>query len=365
MDTIKISCAMIVKNEERTLKRCLESIKDSVDEIVVIDTGSTDNTKAIARAFTDKVFEYKWMDDFSDARNYALTFCTGDWIIVIDADEYVENSIRSLITDFISNNPNAVGKIAQINETINNDHVQLSQCVLSRLFPRGIRFTGRVHEQLDTDKVRVYTGIRFLHDGYLHNNKVSRNTKLLEMAIADNPVDGYNVFQLAHQYFLDNSYKKASIFFEKALDIVNTSDNIYPHLISNYLFTLMKIQAWDKGIFLIEQNYDFMKYYADFHFTCATFFMEAAFHDPERYIHLMQLIPECYENCLVIGESDQHDHIIGTGSFLAEFNLAVYYETTGNLELATKFYSASANNGYLPALKRTALIDTNRKVPLH
>lgn len=84
-----ISLCMIVKNEEQTLKRCLNSAKGFVDEIIIVDTGSTDNTKKIARQFTDKVLDFVWCDDFSKARNFSFSFASKDYILWLDADDVV------------------------------------------------------------------------------------------------------------------------------------------------------------------------------------------------------------------------------------------------------------------------------------
>ena len=87
---MSLSLCMIVKNEERVLRRCLESIKDAVDEIVVVDTGSEDNTREIARKYTDKVYNFLWQDDFSGARNFSFSKARGDYIMWLDADDVVE-----------------------------------------------------------------------------------------------------------------------------------------------------------------------------------------------------------------------------------------------------------------------------------
>ncbi|MFZ7130916.1 MAG: glycosyltransferase [Eubacteriales bacterium] len=84
---ITISLCMIVRNEEDTLARCLNSIKDVVDEIIIVDTGSSDNTKEIAKTFTDKIMDFQWIDDFSAARNYAFQQATQDYILWLDADD--------------------------------------------------------------------------------------------------------------------------------------------------------------------------------------------------------------------------------------------------------------------------------------
>lgn len=93
---MRISVVMIVKNEEVLLGRCLESVKEA-DEIIICDTGSTDRTVEIAKRYTDKVFtDYKWNDSYCDARNHAKSKATGDWILSIDADEFLEGGFDSV-----------------------------------------------------------------------------------------------------------------------------------------------------------------------------------------------------------------------------------------------------------------------------
>lgn len=96
-----LSLCMIVKNEENFLERCLNSVKGLVDEIIIVDTGSTDKTKEIARRFTDKVFDFEWCDDFSAARNESLKHATGDWILVLDADEVIAERDHDIIRELI------------------------------------------------------------------------------------------------------------------------------------------------------------------------------------------------------------------------------------------------------------------------
>src|SRR4051794_40673333 len=83
----KLSLCMIVKNESKHLANCLESVEGVVDEIIIVDTGSTDDTVEIAKSYGAKVYHYEWNDNFSDARNESIKYATGDWILVLDADE--------------------------------------------------------------------------------------------------------------------------------------------------------------------------------------------------------------------------------------------------------------------------------------
>ena len=84
---ISVSLCMIVKNEEDVLERCLKSVAGLVDEIIIVDTGSTDRTREIATHFTNQIFDFPWQDDFSAARNAVMDRCTGKWYLTVDADE--------------------------------------------------------------------------------------------------------------------------------------------------------------------------------------------------------------------------------------------------------------------------------------
>lgn len=91
---ITISLCMIVKNEEKVLRRCLDSVHDLVDEIIIVDTGSTDKTKEIAKAYTDKIYDFTWIGDFAAARNFSFSKCSMDYIYHADADEVLDEENR-------------------------------------------------------------------------------------------------------------------------------------------------------------------------------------------------------------------------------------------------------------------------------
>lgn len=98
MKNIIISLCMIVKNEEKCLKRCLSSVENFADEIIIVDTGSTDKTKEIAKIFTDKIYDFVWVDDFSKARNFAFTKANGKYIMWLDADDFISpDNLKKLI----------------------------------------------------------------------------------------------------------------------------------------------------------------------------------------------------------------------------------------------------------------------------
>jgi glycosyltransferase involved in cell wall biosynthesis len=175
----KLSLAMIVKNESRCLGRCLQSVRGVVDEIVVADTGSTDDTIKIAREFGAKISNFEWVDDFAAARNFALRQAAGDWILVLDADEWADETLAGEISAFVRGKP-AAGMLKVVSDFRRHNQLLRSQCFIARLCPRGAHFAGRIHEQLIAPLPRARLRGDLWHDGYLENRKSARNMRLLE-----------------------------------------------------------------------------------------------------------------------------------------------------------------------------------------
>ena len=135
---------MIVKDEEEVLKNCLDSIKKIVDEIIIVDTGSTDNTKNIAYKYTHKVYDFIWENDFSKARNYAISKATKDYILWLDADDYLnKESINRFKT--LKSNINDEIDIYYFLYEFNQNYEPFYR---ERLFKNNgkLKFVGKVHE---------------------------------------------------------------------------------------------------------------------------------------------------------------------------------------------------------------------------
>ena len=113
----KISVCSIVKNEEKNIGKMLESVSKYDFEIIVVDTGSSDATKEIALKYTDKVYDFEWCDDFSAAKNYAASLSSNNWILFLDADEWIESIDLEEVDYFIRKYPNAVGSVWMDNLT--------------------------------------------------------------------------------------------------------------------------------------------------------------------------------------------------------------------------------------------------------
>ena len=112
----KISGCLIVKNEENNLPRCLKSLSPFVDELIIVDTGSTDTTKQVVQEFTSQLFHFDWCDDFAAARNFALGKTSGDWILTLDADEeLIATSEQNLFREFAIIEESDLGDLSEVN----------------------------------------------------------------------------------------------------------------------------------------------------------------------------------------------------------------------------------------------------------
>ncbi len=218
-----ISACMIVKNEEEFLPNCLNSIKDAVDEIIIVDTGSTDNTVTIAKEFKAKVHHHPWNDSFSEARNHCLNHASGDWILQIDADEELEQAdipkLRLAISDNRYN-----GIIIAIQSIIKDG---LHTFYHPRIFRRGKGFyKDIIHEQTIIEGERLPTEIRLYHHGYnLDEKKMrtkwQRTTHLLKKQIAQNKHDSFAWFNLIRNYRIQDSFQDGINAGEEALKIMS------------------------------------------------------------------------------------------------------------------------------------------------
>ena len=208
---MKVSSCLIVKNEAENIGRCLESLKSVSNEIIVVDTGSTDNTVEIARSFGARVHFYEWDNNFSNAKNYALDKATGDWIIFLDADEYFDaNTQKNLCYVFksIHNNRGYDAVLFRMIHTEGYNGRIISENPTVRAF-RGhniIRFTGAVHEQpLNKDNTLYAANITdyslvVYHTGYssvLLPEKINRNLELLKDEIANNRITNLTYYYMS------------------------------------------------------------------------------------------------------------------------------------------------------------------------
>jgi len=224
-----VSLCMIVKNEEDCLEACLESVKSVVDEIIIIDTGSTDSTLDIAKAYHAKIAYFQWNDNFSEARNKSLSLATKDWIMVIDADEVLDFKTKEALIEGLNDYTYDGYLIKQLNFRGDDQNNPTDVVIIPRIFKnhRNFRYYRALHEQvkiMDEECKFKEIDVNFYHTGYLdkiihEKEKYLRNIMVLEKALEEEPNNTLTLFYLANTYnrmgHSDKSNELFQLFMEK------------------------------------------------------------------------------------------------------------------------------------------------------
>jgi glycosyltransferase involved in cell wall biosynthesis len=238
-----LSLCLIVRNEETRLADCLESAREAVDEMIVVDTGSTDRTIEMARSLGARVLSFPWCDDFSAARNFALDQASGDWILHLDADEELDEEdipqIRQLIDR--SDLDSIVVAIHNVEQRPGGRRKVFIH-PYPRIFRRhpDIRYQGLVHEFLTHLKATFYTSIRIYHYGYdcppaEQQERRQRLEKLCLRQLERDPNHPVAHFSLAGVYLGNQRIDEARQHLEKAIDLIDPKNSQYQHF---YLMAL-------------------------------------------------------------------------------------------------------------------------------
>lgn len=209
---MKITACIICKNEEDLIETCLQSLT-GIDEIIVIDTGSTDGTVGIVSRYTDKIFtDYKWDDDFAEARNYALQFATGDYIVSIDADEVLLTSITDLKKQL-----EEIGEYNALNVTMVWDENHSHK--VPRIFKNGLKWVGRCHEAISCNKKESDIKIQY-RKSPTHTTDPDRNLRILTKSVTESPTPR-DLFYLSREYFERQNYIECMNWILKYIKVSN------------------------------------------------------------------------------------------------------------------------------------------------
>ncbi len=215
-----ISLCMIVKNEEGNLPKSLAPIAAYFDEVILVDTGSTDRTRDLAGNYGAKVFEIPWRDDFAGARNESIARASGDWIFWFDADNRIAVEDARKMRRFIESPRDRIFWCTEVVEPKGERLIQ------KRIFPRlpGFNFIGRIHEQLShpAEGIRyVMTDIRIYHWGYVDKEllkaKGMRNLRILQEVLDQNPEDYFAHFNMARCYENFREFGKAMTHLQEVM----------------------------------------------------------------------------------------------------------------------------------------------------
>jgi len=207
---------MIVRDEEDNLPRCLDSVKDIVDEIIIVDTGSEDRTVEIAESYGAKIYHHPWEGSFSGSRNHSLEYATGKWILILDADETIPREEHSKIRALLENSTHDGYYFLNLQLSDSAGAVAAQHYNL-RLFKNGlgVRYEGRVHNQPNLDEDRIScTDIRLLHYGYVKGyakkqQKYERSAALLKRELQLDPEAHHYRFHLGSLYHLMGKHDEA------------------------------------------------------------------------------------------------------------------------------------------------------------
>lgn len=225
---IPISVCIITKNEAEHLDRCLNSLKPYPFEIVVVDTGSTDNSKEVALKYTDKVYDFEWVNDFSAARNFSISRASHNVILALDTDEAIVELDLEKAEQLIEENPKAIGMVSRLDyfDVDGERHCQTS--IIERLFNRKYyRFDRPIHEIIvpigNIPPTYYDLPITADHFGYIGTKeklyeKAMRDINLLLPEIEKYPDEPYYYFQMAQSYILMREHERALEYFKMAIE---------------------------------------------------------------------------------------------------------------------------------------------------
>lgn len=356
---MNLSICIITKNEAEKLEKCLQALKLYELDIVVVDTGSIDNTRQMALQYTNSVYDFRWCDDFAAAKNYAVQKAKNDIVMVVDSDEYLQQLNIDELWRGILSHSEKVGRIQRINSFVRNGERNRIKEWVNRIFDRRLyHYQGRVHEQIVSGSVfenrninqaceeAVYqtylTNVVLEHDGYdgseeARKQKAMRNIKLLEMEYKQNPKDTYILYQLGKGWYMAGEYEKAVQYFEIALGYeVNPKLEYVIDLVETYGYALLNLKRPDKAI-LLEGVYDEFCSSADFQFLMGLIYMNNG------------LFEQAVEEFLK-ATKNSWARAEGVNSYLSFYNAGVIKECLGDLNSAKEFYGFCGD--YKKALER-------------
>ncbi len=333
MADFSVGLCVIARDEAALIGRLLDSIRPYVDTMLVLDTGSADDTVAIATAHGARVQSFTWCDDFSAARNAALGLQAVDWHLVLDADEWLidgGDALRALR----QTKPGFVGALQLIDHTGTREADQVVSWI-SRVLPGPTRYTGRIHEQPAHALPVRRLPIRIGHDGYAPlrlQTKRGRNRKLLLVDLVAHPDSAYLWYQLGKDCDVYGEHADAAEAFLKAaaLELETHTAPWRFDLAARHIHALKKCGRHGEGVQFAETQLASCVESPDFFFALGDLLLDWAATDPGRGDELLPMAQAAWTRCLEIGERpDLTGAVVGRGSHLAAHNLAVIFECLG------------------------------------
>ncbi|MGN7414891.1 glycosyltransferase [Paenibacillus sp. SAF-068] len=273
----RISLCMIVKDEEELLPHCIASVQGAVDEMIVVDTGSSDRSVQIAQQYGAVVVPFEWCDDFAAARNAGLEQASGDWILFLDADEALDRAAREQIRSWTAVS-GCDGLFLNIHNYTGTGQQGATVNPVLRLFRNapGHRFQGRIHEQIAAAICREnpeaafhVTDMVIHHYGYQTaivegKDKVSRNVRLLKQAVEEEPDQPFHHYNLGVEYLRVGEAERALETFGVARMGIDPALTSYAHLLFKYeVRCLQHLNRWQEALDRIDAALELFPEYTD------------------------------------------------------------------------------------------------------
>lgn len=355
---MNISVCIIAKNEEKNIKRCLESLTPYPFEIIVADTGSKDRTKEIASRYTDHVYDFVWCDDFAAAKNFAVSKASHSYVMILDSDEYIKDLDFEKLLEAVAKHPNGVGRIQRINILTRKNEIQEKKEWINRIFSKEkYHYEGRIHEQVEAiqggDYETYVTPLVIGHTGYdlpedLRREKAFRNIHLLkeELQFLEETKNEeklpYILYQLGKGYYMAEEYSCACEYFARGLSYdLNPKLEYVIDMVETYGYALLNSNQKETALFF-ENIYGEFGNTADFQFLMGLIYMNNG-----RFSEAIEEFQKA---------ADQKDaKTTGINSYAAYYNIGVIYECLDNRDEAVKHYKRCGN--YQPAREGLQRLD--------
>lgn len=339
-----VSLCMVVRDEVPNIRRCLDSVKNYADEMVIVDTGSADRTKAVCREYGARVFDFKWNDNFAEARNFSLEKARGDWILWLDADEAVDMADSSSLRACLDDGGSALISVPMLHfygeEPADEKRAYFSSAVRLICNRTDLRFAGKIHEHLALDvpdlslPAEANSSMRILHYGYMDNSwkrKGSRNLDLLLKEKSGQPGGAWPDYHLAAEYYRAGRYAEAFQSANTAIAGFLRSSLLPPPIVYKLKYDLLITTGNFRAAYPgIEKAIALYPDYVDLHFYKGIVqYARGEYGKAE----------ETFSCCLALGESNPKYLILaGTGSFFSLYCLGRCYEKQGKAAQAEEAF---------------------------
>lgn len=273
---VKITALILTRDNSRTIKNCILALKNAVDEIIVVDTGSTDDTVQTAESLGAHVHHFQWVDDFSKARNYALSLANTNWVISVDSDEVLFEEDSRKIRKFAKEFTNYPHPLAIAIATMNKIGDVFHRSNELRMFKNNgaIEWKNRIHEMPviksnPKQSLRIINSdIRFFHDGYdIENNSkgLQRNIRLLQMSVEEEPENLLMRYLLGRDLLGANRVVESisQLEYAEQLSLVETEHPMRPELYRTLVTAYERANLLDKAIEKSEEMMHLFPSYPD------------------------------------------------------------------------------------------------------